>query len=228
MAKILFTHKFSSKHKEELNSAEFEFDSIPFIGTETKDFDVSLVDARQSSAWIFTSKKAVKSVAKKIDRLTVPEYVFAVGSSTNEGLANIGIRGIMPGQFTAKSLVQKISEYPIDNCTYFHGNMVASDLRKELKDKNCSVNKIEVYETKFTPKSVNVQDYDGVVFMSPSAFDSFCKENNLNDLNTVFCIGSTTAEKVSKSYDRFIVTPDNFTFGDLVKTINQKYKNVIS
>lgn len=47
-------------------------------------------------------------------------------------------------------------------------------------------------------------------------------------LKTVFCIGSTTAEAVEKSYERLIVTPDNFTFADLVKTINQKYKNVIS
>lgn len=228
MAKILFTHKISSKHRKELNSAEFEFDSIPLIVTQTKDFDISLVDTKKSNAWIFTSKKAVKSVAKKIDRLSVPRFVFAVGTSTNEKLANIGIRGITPHQFTAKSLAQKISEYPVDNCTYFHGNMVASDLSEELKDKSYVVNEIEVYETKLAPESVNVQDYDAVVFMSPSAFDSFCKENNPNDLNTVFCIGSTTAEKVSKLYNRFIVTPDNFTFADLVKTINQKYKNVIS
>lgn len=228
MPKILFTHNIKPKHSEELKKAKFEFDSLPFIETRIKDFDSSFVNSKQSDAWIFTSKKAVKSVAEKLNQLTIPELVFAVGSSTKEKLSEIGIEAITPIRFTSKSLAQKIIEYSAESCTYFHGNMTASELSEELEENNVTVNRIEVYETTLTSHKVNVDQYDGVVFLSPSAFTSFCEKNDPKKLNTVFCIGSTTAEAVQRSYQRLITTPEDFTFADLVKTINQKYKNVIS
>ncbi len=228
MQKVLFTHKIKSKHKEELKKAKFEFDSVPFIVTRTKDFDANVVNTEQKEAWIFTSKKAVESVAKKIDHLTVPELVFAVGSSTKEKLSELGIDSITPIQFTTGHLVYKILEYPVRSCTYFRGNMTALDLSDELKENDIKVNEVEVYETSLTSQKVNVKDYNAVVFLSPSAFTSFCEMNDPTELNTVFCIGSTTAEVVQRSYSRLIVTPENFTFADLIKTINQKFKNVLS
>ena len=135
---------------------------------------------------------------------------------------------MIPKNFTTESLAQKISAYPIKNVIHFCGNLSDSLLQILLKPADCSVTKVEVYETVLTPKAVNTDEFDAVVFLSPSAFDSFCKTNDPKKLKTVFCIGSTTAEAVKRSYERLIVTPDNFTFTDLVETINQKYKNVIS
>ncbi|MEO9886201.1 MAG: uroporphyrinogen-III synthase [Balneola sp.] len=228
MPQILFTHKIKSKHNKTLKEAKFGFESIPFIETRIKDFDVNIINDEKADAWIFTSKKAVKSVGKKMDQLTVPKLVFAVGSSTKDRLAELGINAIIPNQFTSKSLAYKISEYSIDSCIYFRGNMTASDLSDELVEINISTSEVEVYETLFSSKKVNVKDYDAVVFMSPSAFISFCEKNDPEELKTVFCIGSTTAEAVKRSYQRLVITPENFTFAELVKTINQKYKNVIS
>ena len=228
MPKVLFTHKIKAKHLEELSQAKFKFDSVSLIETKIKDFDVNDIDEAQTDAWIFTSKKAVKAISKNITHLTIPEYVFAVGSSTKKKLSEIGIGAITPVQFTSVHLVHKILEYPVRYCTYFHGNMTASDLSDELEEKGIKVNEVEVYETSFTSKKVNKKDYDAVVFLSPSAFTSFCELNDPKELKTVFCIGSTTAEAIKRSYKRLIITPDDFTFADLIKTINLKYKNVIS
>lgn len=228
MPKILFTHKINAKHLNILKEISFEFDSIPLIDVETNDFDVLEVKKSNVDAWIFTSKKAVESLARKIDLLTIPKLVFAVGSSTNEKLANLGINTIIPNHFTSTSLTQKIIEYPVDSCSYFRGNMTSSDLSKSLRENDIAVNEIEVYKTSLTPKKVNIKGYDAFVFLSPSAFTSFCKENDPGDLNTVFCIGSTTAEAVKKKHQGPIITPSDFTFSELVKTINQKFQNVIS
>jgi uroporphyrinogen-III synthase len=228
MPRILFTHKIKSTHSEELKKARFEFESIPLIKTKSIDFNVNDVKAALPDAWLFTSKKAVRSVAKQIQDLSVPEFVFAVGSSTKDKLDELGISAITPSTFTSKRLAQKIAEYPVSKCVHFCGNLTKADFLEELKGHNCTVTKVRSYETKLTPQKINVSRFDAVVFMSPSAFDAFCEENDPNELKTVFCIGSTTAESVRSSYKRLIVTPDNFTFSDLVETINQKYKNVIS
>lgn len=228
MPKILFTHKIKPKHLEELKRAKFEFSDIPFIDVHIKDVQVDKVNELRSDAWVFTSKMAVKSVAQKLDDLEIPEFVFAVGSSTSKKLKDLGIKALYPKSFTSASVAEKIIEYPVKKVIHFCGNLSDSVLQDLLKAKDCLVDKVEVYETALTPQKVNTEQFDAVVFLSPSAFASFCKLNDPDKLKTVFCIGSTTAEAVKKSYERLIVTPDNYTFADLVETINQKYKNVIS
>lgn len=228
MPKILFTHKIKPKHLDELKSAKFEFADIPFIDVQIKDFDTEKVKEIKSDAWVFTSKKAVKSVGKKLEELEIPEFVFAVGSSTSEKLDELGIKALVPKNFTTESLAHEIAKHPVKNVIHFCGNLSDSELGDLLQKEGCLVKKLEVYETLLTPTTVDLSEFDAVVFLSPSAFNSFCKQNDPKKLKTVFCIGSTTAEAVKKSYERLIVTPDNFTFADLVETINQKYKNVIS
>lgn len=228
MPKILFTHKIKAKHLDELKRAKFEFADIPFIDVQIKDFDIEEVKEVHSDAWIFTSKKAVKSVGKKLEELEIPEFVFAVGSSTSKKLAELGIKALVPKNFTTESLAHEVAKHPVKNVIHFCGNLSDSELGDLLQKEERLVKKFEVYETLLTPRSVELSEFEAVVFLSPSAFDSFCKRNDPKKLKTVFCIGSTTAEAVKKSYERLIVTPDNFTFADLVETINQKYKNVIS
>ena len=170
----------------------------------------------------------MESIGKKLEELEIPEFVFAVGSSTSEKLAELGIKALVPLNFTSESLAHEIAKHPVKNAIHFCGNLGDSELGDLLQKDGCQVKKLEVYETLLTPSSVSLSEFDAVVFLSPSAFNSFCKTNDPGKLKTVFCIGSTTAEAVKKSYERLIVTPDNFTFADLVETINQKYKNVIS
>ncbi|XWN37287.1 MAG: uroporphyrinogen-III synthase [Balneola sp.] len=228
MPKILFTHKIKAKHLDELKHAKFEFADIPFIDVQIKGFDIEKVKEINPDAWVFTSKKAVKSVAQKLDNLEIPKFVFAVGSSTSKKLRELNIKALYPKNFTSARVAEKIIEYPVKKVIHFCGNLSDSVLQDLLKAKDCLVNKIEVYETVLTSQKVNTEEFDAVVFLSPSAFTSFCKLNDPDKLKTVFCIGSTTAEAVKKSYERLIVTPDNYTFADLIETINQKYKNVIS
>jgi uroporphyrinogen-III synthase len=228
MPKILFTHKIKPKHLDVLKRAKFEFADTPFIDVQIKDFDTEKVKEIKSDAWVFTSKKAVESIGKKLEELEIPEFVFAVGSSTSEKLAELGIKALVPLNFTSESLAHEIAKHPVKNAIHFCGNLGDSELGDLLQKDGCQVKKLEVYETLLTPSSVSLSEFDAVVFLSPSAFNSFCKTNDPGKLKTVFCIGSTTAEAVKKSYERLIVTPDNFTFADLVETINQKYKNVIS
>jgi len=228
MPRILFTHTIKSSHSEELKKAMFEFESVPLIETNCIDFNVNDVKDALPDAWLFTSKKAVRSVAKQIQYLSIPDFVFAVGSSTKDKLVELGIDAITPSTFTSKRLARKIAEYPVSKCVHFCGNLTKSDISEELKTQNCTVVNMKTYETKLIFHKIDVSQFDAVVFMSPSAFNSFCEKNNPQELKTVFCIGSTTAKEVRTSYDRLIVTPENFTFSDLVETINQKYKNVIS
>lgn len=178
MPKILFTHKIKPKHLDELKRAKFEFADIPFIDVQIKDFDAKKIKDIKSDAWVFTSKKAVKSIVKKLEELEIPEFVFAVGSSTSEKLAELGIKALVPKNFTTESLAHEIAKYPIKNAIHFCGNLSDSELGDLLQKEGCLVKKLEVYETLLTPTTVDLSEFDAVVFLSPSAFNSFCKTND--------------------------------------------------
>lgn len=178
MPKILFTHKIKPKHLDELKRAKFEFADIPFIDVQIKDFDAKKIKDIKSDAWVFTSKKAVKSIVKKLEELEIPEFVFAVGSSTSEKLAELGIKALVPKNFTTESLAHEIAKYPIKNAIHFCGNLSDSELGDLLQKEGCLVKKLEVYETLLTPTTVDLSEFDAVVFLSPSAFNSFCKQND--------------------------------------------------
>ena len=86
---------------------------------------------------------------------------------------------------------------------------------KELKE-------ITVYKT--IKQSVPLEDgYDGILFYSPSAVESFFESNQLNESVIVFAIGKTTAETVRNYVNNDIILTDLPGKENLVKTMIEYY-----
>jgi uroporphyrinogen-III synthase len=226
--KILFTHQLKGNHLEVLKKVSFDYESIPMIKTEIKGINPSDISNLKCDAWIFTSKNAVKALSGIMNDLVIPSKVFAVGSSTAKKLNKLGIEAIVPEIFSVESLESKIKEEGVQNCIHFCGNLTDDKLLRRLDYLNCAVTQIEVYKTIKIPTKVNNEAYNAVVFLSPSAFESFSTVNDTDQINQVFCIGSTTEEEVKKKYKGPIVIPELFTFNELVNTIDQNFEHVIS
>ncbi|HSP83445.1 MAG TPA: uroporphyrinogen-III synthase, partial [Gillisia sp.] len=113
-----------------------------------------------------------------------------------------------------KDLAEILStRYSNRNFTFFCGDKRRDDIPLILKEKNIAVLEIEVYKTQLVPKKFD-QKFDGILFFSPSAVQSFMMANHPGE-SSVFCIGTTTASEA-----------ENFTKNILIAT-KPSIENVI-
>src|SRR5258706_481721 len=99
-----------------------------------------------------------------------------------------------------------MQDSPIKSVTYICSNIRRDELSSKLRTKGVEVKEIVGYHTQPTPVKINEQ-YQGVLFFSPSGIDSFLQLNlaSPSPLERVgvrsFCIGETTAaHAISKGF----------------------------
>lgn len=86
------------------------------------------------------------------------------------------------------------------------GNRRRDELPRRLAEAGITVHEIVVYETLETPRVA--EDYEGILFFSPSGVDSFFSVNGLKEGVVCFAIGQTTADRIGDYTDnRVIVSP---------------------
>lgn len=164
-----------------------EYDAIKI---EFQDF--SLRDEPIKNA-IITSKNAAQAVVKKGLKL---QNCFCVGEKTGTFLKENNFH-IAEQENYGKDLAHKIvSKYADEYFIFFCGNLRREEIPSALAKNGITFNEIEVYKTQLNIQHFQ-QEFDGVLFFSPSAVKSFTANNEL--LNTMaFCIGTTTAKEASK------------------------------
>ncbi|WP_421773838.1 uroporphyrinogen-III synthase [Gracilimonas sp.] len=222
--RILFTTRIEKERMAALQSAGFSIESVPFITFEyviPAMWISQLPD--QTDAWIFTSKKAVKAIKPAINDLKIPDHIFAVGSKTAGMLEELNLEVTIPDEYNVVALAEKMKELELKNVTHFCGNLKAGDLNKLLGE-DVNLTSVEVYRTKLAPHTLNISNYDGIVFMSPSAVESFSERNEVNGTAKVFCIGPTTEAAASEAGFENCITPEYSTLDDLTESI-QNYFN---
>ena len=65
------------------------------------------------------------------------------------------------------------------------------------------MDEIEVYQTVLTSHKIDTR-HNSVLFFSPSAVESYLKENEISN-KTCFCIGYTTAETLKEKTENIII-----------------------
>lgn len=151
----------------------------------------------QNATWIFTSQNAVESVARQL----FPAYkqeVFCLEGATQaavrEMMPDVEVRATAPD---AASLATQIIRHSSGPFVLFCGNMRRDDLPERLKNANCDLTEVIVYETTLTPKLIPANQ-DAILFFSPSAVESFFQLNQLHSGEICFAIGNTTASSIQK------------------------------
>lgn len=177
---------------------------------------------KNADAWIFTSKKAVKAIKPMIKDLIIPNHIFAVGSKTAEKLEELGLEVTIPDEYNAIALAGKMKQLELKEVVHFCGNLKAADLSKLLGD-SANLNSVEVYRTKQTAHKINTGDFNGIVFMSPSAVESFSEQNSVTENTQVFCIGPTTEQAANEAGMQTCITPEYSTLDSLMESIQTFY-----
>ncbi len=203
--------------------------ALPFIETEAIDSAETQQEIENalllSSIVVFTSQNAVKVVAEAKEDQQPDWLIYCVGEKTTQLAASLfGEQSIYGTANNAASLAALIlEEYEPEELIFFSGTSRMDDLPDILEKNGVLVNEINVYHTVAVPHKIN-NDYDGILFFSPSAVDSFFRYNKINNAQPVFSTGPTTTASLKKKGDFEIITSRKTGKAELISEVMNFYK----
>lgn len=218
--RILSTKKLLSNQKQFLLNANFNLIEADFIKTENKPFELKTINDNL----IFTSQNAVHSLlenpnSEKLIPKLREKNVFCVGLKTKALLEENGFNVIAYTGYAADLAEIIALIYSKESFTFFSGNLRRDTLPNFLKEANIPFNEIEVYKTHLTPQKIS-PPLDGILFFSPSAVESYLKDNKIKK-EICFCIGNTTAEALEKATSNIIVANQPTVENTIIQCINE-------
>ncbi len=195
-----------------LKQAAFEnivIECVPFI--ETKSIVNTALQqqineaAKKLEYAVFTSANAVKAVAENITVQPVWQ-IFCISGATKDAVAaHFGQCEIVAAENYGKDLAEKIIQHKISEVVFFCGSKRLNTIPDALKADNIQMKEVVVYETVLTPQKLE-KSYNGILFFSPSAVESFFSVNSISEDVVTFAIGNTTAKALEKFCKRIEIS----------------------
>lgn len=200
---ILCTRPVEKTQVEKAKQKGISLESFSFIETEA----IQNIEIQQEIEWasveettvVFTSMNAVESVTAMLDGFVPSWSIYCMGHKTKQLVTEyFGEQAITGTADNASELANKIieNEEPED-VIFFCGNQRREELPVKLRAHHVNVNEIVVYETIQIEHTID-KVYDGILFFSPSAVESFFRKNTLSEKTVAFAIGNTTATTIHR------------------------------
>jgi uroporphyrinogen-III synthase len=225
--RILSTRQLPQQLLDKAASVGIIIDCIPFIATSpiiTEALTEELHRIAQNAHHVvFTSAKAVKSVADRLNEIPSQWIIHCISGATLKE-----VHDWFPGVIVADtaddaaSLALSIkSRGDVQSVVFFCGDKSLGAL-EEILEPGIAVKKVTVYRTRLTPVQVS-QDYDALLFFSPSAIESYLSLNHIHPDTVVYTIGKTTAAPLENYSNKIIIchTPDA---NSMVQQVMEYYK----
>ena len=214
---------------EAAKAKDVQIDIVSFIDTSPaqttglKD-EVSKI-IKQPTAVVFTSMNAVSSVAAYINGDKPDWNIFCIGNTTRQLAARyFGEQSINTVGNNATDLADKmIASKQIKQVVFFCGDQRREELPGKLRQNGIAVQEVIVYHTISTPHKID-KAYDGILFYSPSAVQSFFYANAVPASTVLFAIGQTTADAIKSFTDNLIIESERPGKDELVKKMFQFFK----
>jgi uroporphyrinogen-III synthase len=208
---ILSTRPVNETQVKKALRKNIGIDVLSFIET----IPVQDIETQQEIEWasteeaivVFTSMNAVDAVVETLDGFVPGWRIYCMGNTTKQLLTEyFGEHAIAATADNAAELADEILENEeAEEIIFFCGNKRRDELPGKLRKNNIEVTEIVVYETTLIEHTVE-KKYNGILFFSPSAVESFFTKNKLPETTVVFAIGDTTAKAVHKYCTNKIIT----------------------
>ena len=223
---ILSTRPLRAAVIDEAAEQGVQIDVQSFIETEAiqsievqQEIEQALI---QSAIVVFTSMNAVEAVAEYMSDEMPDWMIYCIGQTTQDLVKKYFGEDCVAGTAdNAADLAELIAEEDyIDEVIFFCGDQRRDELPEVLRSNNIEVNEIMVYHTIATPHLID-RKYNGILFYSPSAVNSFFSNNKPGKETYFFAIGNTTAAAIKKHSSNNIIVGDKPGKENLVeKAIN--------
>ncbi len=192
-----------------------KFDQLPFITTSILETDKLRSDINAIPTTgiraIFTSKNAVEAVKKHL-ALSPDWEIYCINGATLEAVQNyFSLMTHIISASDARFLADLLKEQnDLKETWYFCGNKRLDILPDVLKDLKIQWHEVVVYNTRLNHHNIDSY-YDGILFFSPSAVQSYFETNTISENTVCFAFGRSTMNKLSENTDNPIIlntTPD--------------------
>ena len=217
---ILSTKTLSAEQRQVFLDANFDLLEQDFIEIKNNLFELNTIN----NNLIFSSQNAVLSLMEQNGwEVLKTKPVFCVGVKTKELLELHG--------FTVDVYLDYASElaeiitliYNKESYTFLSGNLRKETLPKALKSARITFNEIEVYQTTLAPFKISDQEnFDGILFFSPSAVESYLTNNKIKN-EVCFCVGTTTAAALETKKIKNIVIAETPTIEEVILEVIEYY-----
>lgn len=211
MRKVLSTKKIDPSLRSFVAGRQIEVVETEMIRISlgTDDHTRELVNLLTDVVVVFTSKNAVKGLLKMVPdgaHLFNTWKIYCTGGPTRELIKTQMGSDVAASASNAEELSRLIIENEKNGeIVFFCGSKRRDELPDALQQAGIAVKEIQVYETLLTPVRIEEQ-YDAILFFSPSAVQSFFSVNETNSDTIVFSIGSTTTAELMKHTSNKIIT----------------------
>jgi len=211
--RLLSTRPLGAALIAEAAAAGIEVEERAFIETQPIGDTAALAAIDQVYAQpatvVFTSMNAVDAVVAQQKGRAPKWRIFCVGETTGKQVeAAFGKAAIAGTAASAALLAQLIVEHdPPEQVVFFCGNLRRDELPDILQARGVEVFEVQVYQTRMLPQKVE-SAYDGILFFSPSAAQSFFICNHLPASTVLFAIGDTTAWELKRLSPNAVVTAE--------------------
>src|SRR4030095_3093024 len=179
---ILSTRPLDDSLIEKAKQLNIEIDVLSFIETKS----IQSIEVQQeienalmkSSTVVFTSMNAVEAIANELNEQHPDWRIYSIGNTTKQLIKRyFGEEAIAGTADSAAELAEIIVEEDDSNELFFFcGDQRRDELPDILRKNNIQVNEIVVYQT--IPVKHKIENsYHGILFFSPSAVESFFRNN---------------------------------------------------
>lgn len=217
--RLLSTKILSPQFRDRLIQIGCSVVEYPFIKISPLKFELQKIE----NALIFTSQNAIKQAfkSKNISGQIRNKNCYCVGEKTKSLLEENDQKVIKMSQ-NASDLAQFIvKKCKNESFSFFCGMQRRPEIELLLGQHNIPLKIHELYETLVTPKHFE-SPFDGVLFFSPSAVNSYFLENTWPEDTYGFCIGPTTAGTL-KTNTMNVLEAKNPSENYLISVIYQHY-----
>lgn len=212
-AEILSTRPIAETLIQQALQQHIKIDVFSFIETEAIDsievYEEIENALTESAVVVFTSMNAVEAVADHLNDYKPDWMIYCIGNTTKKLVQQYFGEEMIAGTANdATELAELIVEHDeVDEVIFFCGDKHRDELPSILNDNNIEVNEIEVYQTNLIHHTID-KKYNGILFFSSSAAESFFATNKLNNDTILFAIGNTTASALKKYSANKIIIAD--------------------
>ncbi|SHL87908.1 uroporphyrinogen-III synthase [Flavobacterium xanthum] len=219
---ILSTKTLSDEQRQVFLDADFDLLEQDFIEIKNNLFELNTINANL----IFSSQNAVLSLIEQNGwEVLKNKSVFCVGIKTKELLELNGFKVDVYMDY-ASELAEIITLiYNKESYTFLSGNLRKETLPQALKNEGITFNEIEVYQTTLAPFKISDQEkFDGILFFSPSAVESYLTNNKIKN-EVCFCVGTTTAKTLESNKIKNIIIAETPTIEEVIVEVIDYYRS---
>ena len=219
MVQLFSTKLFSPAQLQAFVSAGFALEMSDFIRVVPA---AALTTIPQADYFLLTSQNALLALRSMLCYGQLPHRkAFCVGEKTRKLLEAEGWEVVASFDYVKELAPYLVKHYTKSSFVFFCGEKRMDTLPTTLKANHIQLQECLTYYTQLTPTKLTKR-YEGLLFFSPSAIESYLKENTLSGEKAI-CIGATTQAALPHAVESYVA--ERPTVESVLECCKELFKN---